>query len=272
LNNLLKRAITGAIFVAVIVGAILWSPYSFAVVFAVIAALMLAEFYHLMNRYQGVEIALAPQIAGGVILFLGMSTVVMGLMPQAILLLYLAYLMTVFIAELYGKRKQPIRNWAYIIMGQVYIVLPLSLLCLVGFRNEVYEPTLLLGLFISIWLNDTGAYLVGSRIGKHRLFPRISPKKSWEGFWGGICFAMIGGFLLSRFSTALTTAEWIAFGAFVAVFSTWGDLTESLIKRTIEVKDSGTMLPGHGGMLDRFDSVLLACPAALIFLELLDLM
>ena len=249
----------------------MWSPVSFTILFAVIAALMLSEFYRLMNHYQGVSIALVPHIIGGMVLFTAMSTIVMGALPQSAMLLYLVYLMYTWIQELYGKRPQPIRNWGYILLGQVYIALPLALLTLVGFRGGSYEPALLLGLFISIWLNDTGAYLVGSRVGKRKLFPRISPKKSWEGFWGGIVFAMVGGFVLSRFSAALTTAEWIAFGAVIALFSTWGDLTESLIKRTIEVKDSGKMLPGHGGILDRFDSVLLACPAAVLFLELLEL-
>lgn len=271
MSNLATRALTGVIFVLVIVGAILLSPYAFIGLFTLIAALILIEFYQLMNRHQGVKIRIPAQVTGGVILFLSLAGIAMNKFPVQTLLIYLAYLIFVWISELYGKRETPLRNWAYILMGQAYIALPFALLNLIGFQYGMYDPILLLGLVVSIWLNDTGAYLVGSRIGKRRLFERISPKKSWEGFWGGICFAMIGGYVFSLFSADLSTIEWIGFGAIVAVFSTWGDLTESLMKRTIGVKDSGNMLPGHGGMLDRFDSVLLACPAALIYLELLKL-
>lgn len=271
MSNFATRAITGVIFVLVIIGAIVSSPYAFIGLFTLIAALMLIEFYQLMNKHQGVQIQLPVHVTGGIILFVSMALYSMGVVNAQILLLYLAYLIFMWVAELYGKRPEPIRNWAYILLGQVYLALPFALLNLIGFAQTTYEPFLLLGLFVSIWLNDTGAYLVGSRIGKRRLFERISPKKSWEGFWGGIGFAMLGGYLFSLFSADLNTWQWIGFGAVVALFSTWGDLTESLLKRTIGVKDSGRMLPGHGGMLDRFDSVLLACPAAVIYLEIIRL-
>lgn len=271
MSNFVTRATTGVIFVLVLVGAILLSPYTFIGLFTIIAALMLIEFYQLMNRHQGVSIKVPAHVGGGILLFLSVAGIAMRILPVQTLLVYLAYLIFVWVYELYGKKEAPIRNWAYILLGQAYIAIPFALLNLIGFQYGMYEPILLLGLFVSIWLNDTGAYLVGSRIGKRRLFERISPKKSWEGFWGGILFAMLGGFAFSFFSADLSVLQWIGFGAVVAVFSTWGDLTESLMKRTIGVKDSGNMLPGHGGMLDRFDSVLLACPAALIYLELIRL-
>ncbi|MEG1586183.1 MAG: phosphatidate cytidylyltransferase [Bacteroidales bacterium] len=269
MSNLATRAITGIIFVLVIVGAILSSPYAFIGLFALIAALMLTEFYQLMNKHQGVKLNLPVNITGGLLLFTGSALFSLGIVKAQIFLLYLAYLIILWVSELYRKKPEPIRNWAYALLGQIYIALPFALLNIIGFSESTYKPALLLGLFVFIWLNDTGAYLVGSRIGKRRLFERISPKKSWEGFWGGIGFAMLGGYLFSLIFTDLTIWQWVGFGAIVALFSTWGDLSESLLKRTIGVKDSGKMLPGHGGMLDRFDSVLLACPAAVIYLELI---
>ncbi|MGL4294062.1 MAG: phosphatidate cytidylyltransferase [Bacteroidales bacterium] len=271
LGNFATRALTGVIFVLVIIGSILLTPYTFIGLFSIISALMLIEFYQLMNNHQGVKINLLLNVAGGVALFLATAFYVKGIAPVQTFLIYPAYLLILFISELYKKQPEPIRNWAYSLLGQIYIALPFALLNMVGFRHSFYEPLLLLGLFVAIWLNDTGAYLVGSQIGKRRLFERISPKKSWEGFWGGIVFAMIGGLSLSFLSNEMSITEWIGFGAIVALFSTWGDLSESLLKRTIGVKDSGNLLPGPGGMLDRFDSVLLACPAALIYLELIRL-
>lgn len=272
MNNFAKRALTGFIFVLVLISGIMISPYTFVGLFTVIVALMLTEFYQLMNRHQGVSIKVPAHVIGGAILFLSVAGISLQLLPMQALLVYLAYLIFVWVYELYGKKEAPIRNWAYILLGQAYIAIPFALLNLIGFQQGAYMPILLLGLFFSIWINDTGAYLVGSQIGRRRLFERISPKKSWEGFWGGIVFAMLCGLTFSFFSTDLTMAQWIGFSAVIAAFSTWGDLTESLLKRTIGVKDSGNMLPGHGGMLDRFDSVLLACPAALIYLELIRLL
>jgi phosphatidate cytidylyltransferase len=132
-----------------------------------------------------------------------------------------------------------------------------------------FQPYILLALFITIWVNDTGAYLVGITLGKHRLFERISPKKSWEGFFGGAIFALISGYVFSLLITEINLIEWLIFSEIVVVFGTFGDLIESLIKRTVHVKDSGNLIPGHGGLLDRFDSLLLAAPAIFIYLSIL---
>ncbi len=274
MSNLITRSITGVIFVVVLVGSILWSPYSFIGVFALLTGFLLTEFYQLMNRHQGVKINILINTAGGTGLFLMTALYNLGIADQRIFLAYLAYLLYMFISELYRKKPDPIKGWAYSVLGQAYIALPFSLLPLIGFSDfdgiPVYTPIPLLALFVFIWMNDTGAYLVGSRIGKRRLFERISPKKSWEGFYGGIAFSLIAGFLFSLFSHEMNAIQWMAMALIVSVFSTWGDLSESLMKRTIGVKDSGNMLPGHGGFLDRFDSVLLACPAVVIYLELLN--
>ena len=172
------------------------------------------------------------------------------------------------ISELYLKKANPMLNWAYSMLSQLYIGLPFALLNVLAFHNDPeyssvsYNPILPLSIFIFLWLSDTGAYCVGSLIGKHRLFERISPKKSWEGSIGGGVVAIGASFILAHYFTIMSMWEWAGLALVVVIFGTWGDLTESLLKRQLHVKDSGTILPGHGGMLDRFDSALMAIPAA----------
>ncbi len=159
-------------------------------------------------------------------------------------------------------------NWAYLILGQVFIALPFSLLNFLVFPSGEFNPVFLLSLFVLIWTNDTGAYVVGISFGKHKLFERISPKKSWEGFFGGIFFALILAYFLPQITGEIDILRWFGFALIAVVFGTWGDLIESLIKRTVDVKDSGNILPGHGGLLDRFDSLLFAVPLIYIYLQI----
>jgi phosphatidate cytidylyltransferase len=163
-------------------------------------------------------------------------------------------------------------------LSQMYIALPFSLLNVLAFtttpEGRVSFNTLLpLSVFVFLWTNDTGAYCVGSLLGRHKLFPRVSPGKSWEGSIGGAVFVLAIAYAISYFldGVMLTTPEWLGLGLVVVVFGTWGDLVESLFKRTLGIKDSGSILPGHGGMLDRFDSSLLAIPAAVVYLYTLSL-
>jgi phosphatidate cytidylyltransferase len=153
-------------------------------------------------------------------------------------------------------------------MGQGFIALPFSLLSYIFFING-FQPLILLAVFVTIWVNDTGAYLVGVTLGKHRLFERISPKKSWEGFFGGAFFALISAYVFSLFIKDLSLIQWLIFSEIIVIFGTFGDLAESLLKRTLNMKDSGNVIPGHGGLLDRFDSMLLAAPAVYLFLSFL---
>ncbi|KAA6305037.1 Phosphatidate cytidylyltransferase, partial [termite gut metagenome] len=184
---------------------------------------------------------------------------------------YLLLIIYLLISELYLKRENPPANWAYTMLSQFYVALPYALLNVLAFQydyaaNSVdYNPVIPLSIFIFIWLNDTGAYCVGSLIGKHKLFKRISPRKSWEGAIGGGALAIASSFVFAHFFPVLSIIQWVGLALTVVVFGTWGDLTESLLKRQLGVKDSGNILPGHGGMLDRFDSALLAIPAAVIY-------
>jgi len=182
--------------------------------------------------------------------------------------IYGIYIVLVLIFELYRKQTNPIHNWAYFILGQIFIALPFSLLNFILFIQD-WQPLILLSVFVTIWVNDTGAYLTGVTIGKHRLFERISPKKSWEGFIGGAVFALLSGYVFSLLIPEIQLINWLVFSEIIVVFGTFGDLIESLMKRTVGVKDSGDLIPGHGGLLDRFDSMLLAAPVIFIYLSLL---
>ena len=271
-SNLIQRTITGVLFVVVLVGAILWTPISFGTLFALITALSVREFGHLMNRSGQVEINRNITSLAGVYLFLAMMAFCTQVTDARVFLPYLLLLLYLMITELYLKKKNPLGNWAFTMLSQLYVALPFALLSVLAFHNDPtassvsYNPMLPLSVFIFIWLSDTGAYCVGSLIGKHRLFERISPKKSWEGSVGGGVFALAASQVFANYYPFLNGIEWMGLALTVVVFGTWGDLTESLMKRQLGIKDSGNILPGHGGMLDRFDSALMAIPAAVVYL------
>lgn len=276
-SNFLQRAITGVIFVAVLVGCILGGPISFTILFALISALTINEFGNIVNRMEHTRMNKPISILAGLFLFLCFGYI--GVVPGAneIFIPYLFLILYLFISELYKKQPNPLNNWAYAMMSQIYIALSFALLNVLAYHSSAtesvsqYNPILPLSIFIFNWVNDTGAYSTGMLFGKHRLFERISPKKSWEGSIGGAVFSIIAAIVLAHFFTFLSTGVWIGLGLTVVVFGTWGDLTESLMKRTLGIKDSGNILPGHGGMLDRFDSTLMAVPAAVVYLYLVGL-
>lgn len=204
-------------------------------------------------------------IATGMALFLGaFASVAFGTDPRLAAPLPILLVLARFIAGLYLKEQSPIASWANSCFTICYVAVPLTMLALI---LHTYGMLIALFMFVCIWLNDTGAYLVGCTIGKHRLFERISPKKSWEGFFGGMAFCIAAG-TFAHHLIGGCKAIWIPFAIIVSVFSTWGDLVESLIKRTAGVKDSGNIMPGHGGVLDRIDSLLFVAPAILAYLFL----
>ena len=271
-NNFIQRAITGALFVVILVGCILYSPLSFGILFTIIAALSVHEFAHLVNKSGEVSINRMITALGGAYLFLALMGFCTSAIDARVFLPYLGLLLYLMITELYLKKKNPIGNWAYSMLSQLYVALPFALLNVLAFQNSpetssvTYNPILPLSIFVFIWLSDTGAYCVGSLIGKHRLFERISPKKSWEGSIGGGIVAIGSSFIFAHYFPIMNMAEWAGLALIVVIFGTWGDLTESLLKRQLHIKDSGAILPGHGGMLDRFDSALMAIPAAVVYL------
>ena len=280
-NNFIQRAITGIIFVGVLIGCILGGPISFTLLFALITALTIHEFGVIISKQPDVEINKPICMLAGVFLFFGFAY--LGVMPgqTEILIPYLFLIIYLLVSELYLKKKNPLNNWAYAMMSQIYIALSFAMLNVLAYHsigNEgelshyqvQYNPILPLSIFIFTWINDTGAYCTGMLFGKHRLFERISPKKSWEGSIGGGVFSIIAAIVMAHYFPFMSISIWIGLALTVVIFGTLGDLTESLLKRTIGIKDSGNILPGHGGMLDRFDSTLMAVPAAVVYLYIIS--
>ena len=272
-NNFIQRAVTGVLFVIVLVGCILYSPLSFGILFTIISVLSVHEFAQLVSKSSEVSINKTITALGGAYLFLAlMSFCTQQSVGARVFLPYLGLLLYMMITELYLKKKNPTGNWAYSMLSQLYVALPFALLNVLAFQNSpetgsvTYNPILPLSIFVFIWLSDTGAYCVGSLIGKHRLFERISPKKSWEGSIGGGIFSIASSLGFAHFFPFMPGWQWVGLAIVVVIFGTWGDLTESLMKRQLGIKDSGNILPGHGGMLDRFDSALMAIPAAVVYL------
>lgn len=268
LRNLIIRALTGLIFVIVIVGAIWYSPYTYFALFCLITGASVWELYGLLYANETNLIKRSTHVLGGVYLFASTFMYRYGIAGDDIFLPYILFVLILLITELYYKAENPISNWANAFFIQVYAAGSFSLLNCLSIHDQEYSELILLSLFVFVWINDTGAYLVGSTIGKRRLFERISPKKSWEGFFGGIVCVLLVAYLASCYFTEIAWYNWLGLSATVVVFATWGDLTESLLKRTLKVKDSGNLLPGHGGILDRFDSIIMSVPIAYIYMEL----
>ena len=250
-KNLVIRSITGVLFVVCMVSCFL-NPRAMVFLFALITGLSIWEYCGLVNQKEDVTVNRFITTVAGVYFFLAVAGFRTGIVGNFVV--FVPYLLTIiylFIGGLYTANKNAINDWAYTML------LPLSV-------------------FIFLWTNDTGAYCSGSLFGKHKLFPRISPAKSWEGSIGGGIFVIIAAIIIGYIANdgeahRLSILGWVGLGVVVAVFGTWGDLVESLFKRTLGVKDSGNILPGHGGMLDRFDSSLMAIPAAVIYLYTLQL-
>ena len=294
MKNFIVRTITGVIFVAAIVASFL-RPEAMVLLFSIVTGMTVWEFTGLVNEREHVTVNRFISTVAAVYFFYAMtyfcSDLYGGAAKSVVFIPYLVTIIYMLIAELYLRQDDPVQDWAYTMLAQMYIALPFSLLNVLAFNatpdGQVAFNTLLpLSVFIFLWVNDTGAYCVGSLLGRHKLFPRISPGKSWEGSIGGAVFVLLVAWGIgwldnmqvadmdhpsTLFTGMLSIPEWLGLGLVVVVFGTWGDLVESLFKRTLGIKDSGNILPGHGGMLDRFDSSLLAIPAVVVYLYTLSL-
>ena len=274
--NLVKRVLSGVIYIALIVAAILLldnSPVMYLLVFSLLILLGIGEMIT-MAKDDVTQSWLVNVIdmLGGVGLFMAFYFhYEVGWMQRAWWILPIAiYLLLRTIVQLYRPRQNALHSLERSFFSLGYVALPLALLNVI---MSITAPRLLLGVFVFIWLYDTGAYCFGMLLGRHRLFERISPKKSWEGVIGGIVLCVAGAYASYYWFGELFQVPdlkaWVGLSVVVAVFSTFGDLVESLIKRTVGVKDSGNIMPGHGGILDRIDSLLLVAPAVLVYLLLL---
>lgn len=283
LKNLITRSITGILYVAILVTCFL-QAFNMVIVFALITGLATWEFTGLVNEHKHVNVNRLITTVAGVYFFLAVAGVNSGaIQTNAVFVPYLLTIIYLFISGLYTKSSDSVNDWAYTMLSQMYIALPLSTINVIAFRQAAdglnyYYYLLPLSIFIFLWTNDTGAYCTGSLFGKHKLFPRISPAKSWEGSIGGgilvLIVASVMYFIESQGEnlSGLNLLEWLGLGLVVVVFGTWGDLVESLLKRTLGIKDSGYILPGHGGILDRLDSSLMAIPASVVYLYTLTLL
>ena len=275
--NLIKRVLSGVIYIALIVAAILLldnSPVMYLLVFPLLIVLGIGEMITMAKDDASQSwLVNVIDMLGGIGIFVAFylhyegSTVQsrsMWLLPIA------AYLICRTIVQLYRPQQNAVRSLERSFFSLGYVALPVAML---NGIMSITAPRLLLGMFIFIWLYDTGAYCVGMLLGRHRLFERISPKKSWEGVIGGVVACIAGAYAthywFDEFFQVPELTIWLGLSVVIAVFATFGDLVESLIKRTVGVKDSGNILPGHGGILDRIDSLLLVAPAVLIYLLLI---
>jgi phosphatidate cytidylyltransferase len=282
MKNLIVRTITGVLFVAIMVAGFL-RPQAMIFLFALITGLTIWEYCGLVNDIKDVTVNRFISTVAGVYFFLAIAGVNGGIIQSnGVFIPYILTIVYLFVSELYTKNENAIHDWAYTMLSQMYIALPFSMINVLAFRQSLDGSThfyylLPLSVFIFLWINDTGAYCSGTLFGKHKLFPRISPGKSWEGSIGGgilvLIVAGVIGYLENQGDnlSGLNLLEWLGLGLTVVLFGTWGDLVESLFKRTLGIKDSGNILPGHGGILDRFDSSLMAIPASVIYIYTLSL-
>ena len=271
MNNFWTRAFTGAVFVAVMIAAIEFSPYTFMILFMVINLLSIIEFYKLFIRND-----LTPRIFSGIvlsaILYATSALVASGTASAQLLFINIPMLFLIFIFELYLKSEKPFENIAYTLLGVAYLTLPLALFNSMAFlpgENTGYHSGIIIGYFLILWASDTGAYLSGMKFGKHKLFERHSPKKTWEGSIGGCLAALLLGYINSLFFTQLALSEWLIVSLLIVITGTFGDLIESMLKPSLKIKDSGNILPGHGGMLDRFDGLFISIPFVFTYLALI---
>ena len=281
MRNFIIRALTGIVYVALLVGCTVWSPVTAFFFFALVAASCVGEFCMLVNRHAGASVVISLNVLAAFLLVasvwlycIGSPTTGQSLALYVLLVIYL------LVSELYRGSDNPLRNWALSLFSHVYAAVPFALLPMLSVRYDAaassyaYTWQYPLALFVFLWSNDTGAYLFGVTLGRYfpaKLFPSISPKKSWVGSVGGGLLTMALSVLCWRlFPDTLLLWQWMGFALVVVIFGTWGDLVESRFKRQLGIKDSGHILPGHGGLLDRFDSALLAIPAVVIYFLLVQ--
>lgn len=256
-------------------GGVFGGAGAFVLLFALITAGCLWELMGLLFAAEGNHLFWRKVLgtASGILPFLSCGGSVLGFWPggsgQVFAVVALALVFGLFILELFLRSQQPFANIGHYLLGLAYVGVPFALLVWIAFGNGDYAPMRVFGLLLLTWTNDTLAYVVGSRIGKRPFFSRISPKKTWEGTLGGMVFTVLIALLLAQWVLDYSAGEWLLLAGCVAVFGTVGDLVESMLKRSIQIKDSGSLLPGHGGLLDRFDSFIFVLPFAWLALLLL---
>ncbi len=274
MQELLRRTVTGAVFVTVMIAGIYSGRWGYAILFAAIAGACLWEFLNLVldhasrrdrvRKFLGLLLGIIPYVLGLVLQWGFIQHKADFVMIAS--LLYAPLVFSAFVYELFTASERPFVNLAFLTLTVAYVGTPFGLLNFAVIHNGAYYPNILMGILLINWANDSGAYLIGSRFGKTPLMLRISPKKTWEGALGGVSMALLVGYSLHFFWDEIRMIDWMALAIIIAIFGSLGDLIESMLKRSSQVKDSGSLLPGHGGLLDRFDALIFALPYVAAYL------
>jgi phosphatidate cytidylyltransferase len=278
LNNLFRRTLTGAWIVIFVLGGFWIHPVSFVLTGLIILACTQYEYYHMIEN-TGVKPRMIPGILTGITAYIISTLVASGYLTFSFFLILIPMVLIIMSAELYRKQEKPFDSLAHTFFSILYIAIPFSLFPFSAFSRTglesllphpqiTFSPGIVIGFFILLWANDSGAYLIGISLGRHRLMERISPKKSWEGFIGGVLFSAAIAWLLSDWLGVVNAIQWIILSVIISISGTYGDLIESMLKRSTGVKDSGNIMPGHGGFLDRFDSAITSFPLVYLFILL----
>ncbi len=276
MKGLIRRATTAVIFVVVMLAGLFLGRYSFVALFAIITALCLWEFLCMvLSKYTkrdfyrmiiGVGFGLTPFVLSTILHMHPALTQTGDKFVIVTSILFFPFIFLAFIYELFSGSKTPFQNVAFMVLGMVYIGAPFALLDFIAFNEGEFSALTVFGLLLLTWMNDTGAYIIGSKFGKTPLLPSVSPKKTWEGTIGGVVTTILVAYLFCLFTKELRLVDWMVLGSIVAIFGSMGDLVESMLKRSVGVKDSGNLLPGHGGVLDRFDAFIFLLPFAAAYL------
>ena len=254
--------------IPIVITCISWSPQSYFLLFLLVVVSAMLEFYRLADL-SGIRPNKFLGIGGGILTYVLVFMYASGQLAGSYFCLLCPVIALIFPIELHKKRTAPFTNIAYTLLGIVYVGGPFVLLHIIAFFTGAYRYEIVIGILLTLWANDTGAYIVGTGVGRRRLFKRISPQKSWEGALGGAASTLVVSYTIAQYFSIIGLAGWLSIGGITVVAGTYGDLVESMLKRSLKIKDSGQALPGHGGWLDRFDSFLLAIPFIVVFVKLL---
>jgi phosphatidate cytidylyltransferase len=267
-SNLTQRVIVAIVGVGIIISAIYWQSWSYFAVFLLITLLSLREFYKLVGINGYLPLSFWGTLTG-VLIYTFTFLAQMHIVNSMVIFLLFPFATIIYFIKLYKKSDvKPFTNIAYTFLGILYVAVPFALMHVIAFFTGTYRFEIVTGILLLTWASDTGGYFAGTLFGKRKLFERISPKKSWEGLVGSAVLTLVIAFVIPRFTDILPIWKWMTMGVITVIVGTYGDLVESLFKRSIKIKDSGQSIPGHGGFLDRFDAMLLSLPFIAAFLKL----